>query len=140
PRDSDARRTGSVDFLGAGLLCLAVVGLVFGLSETQAHSFASPLVLAPVAVAVGSGLVFRWWELRSPDPLMNIRMFRRTPNYLGATIAQGLAGLVEMGLGLIFPLLLILDLGMSPLLAGIALIPTTVPMIVLSTSVGKWYD
>jgi MFS family permease len=51
-----------------------------------------------------------------------------------------LAGLVEMGLGLIFPLLLILDLGMSPLLAGIALIPTTVPMIVLSPWVGRWYD
>jgi MFS family permease len=37
-------------------------------------------------------------------------------------------------------LLLILDLGLSPVLAGIALIPTTVPMIFLSTPVGKWYD
>ena len=140
PKDDDLRAAGRVDFLGAGLLCLAVVGLVFGLSETQAHSFISSLVLAPVAIAIGSALTFRWWEQRVHDPLMNIRMFRRTPNYLGATIAQGVAGLVEMGLGLIFPLLLILDLGMSPFLAGIALIPTTVPMIVLSTSVGKWYD
>ena len=140
PKDRDGRRAGSVDFVGAGFLCVAVVGLVFGLSETQAHSFISPLVLAPVVLAIGSGLAFLWWEQRVHDPLMNITMFRRTPNYLGATIAQGLAGLVEMGLGLIFPLLLILDLGMSPLLAGIALIPTTVPMIVLSTSVGKWYD
>jgi len=71
---------------------------------------------------------------------MDLGLLRRTPNYLGATISQGLAGMVEMGLGLIFPLLLILNLGMSPVLAGIALIPTTVPMIFLSTAVGRWYD
>ena len=71
---------------------------------------------------------------------MDLGLLRRTPNYLGATISQGLAGLVEMGLGLVFPLLLILNLGMSPILAGIALIPTTVPMIFLSTVVGRWYD
>ena len=62
------------------------------------------------------------------------------PNYLGATISQAVGGFVEMGLGYIFPLLLILDLGMSPFLAGLALIPTTVPMVILSTSVGRWYD
>jgi MFS family permease len=54
--------------------------------------------------------------------------------------SQALAGIVEMGLGLIFPLLLILDLGMSPFVAGLALIPTTVPMVLLSTTVGRWYD
>ena len=71
---------------------------------------------------------------------LDLRVVRRTPNYLGATIAQGLAGLVETGLGLIFPLLLVLDLGLSPVIAGLALIPTTVPMIFLSTPVGRWYD
>ena len=41
---------------------------------------------------------------------------------------------------MIFPLLLILNLEMSPALAGLALIPTTLPMVILSPLAGRWYD
>jgi EmrB/QacA subfamily drug resistance transporter len=140
PRDRAGHAGVHVDLGGSALLCLAIVGLVFGLTETESASFASPAVLGALAVAVVSAVAFLWWEHRAADPLMDLGLLRRTPNYLGATISQGLAGMVEMGLGLIFPLLLILNLGMSPVLAGIALIPTTVPMIFLSTAVGRWYD
>ena len=113
---------------------------VFGLTEAQVSSIASFPVLGPLALAIVSGIGFLVWERRAKNPLMDLMLVLRTPNYLGAMISQALAGFVEMGLGLIFPLLLILDLGMSPLVAGLALIPTTVPMVLLSTSVGRWYD
>jgi EmrB/QacA subfamily drug resistance transporter len=139
---ADGKRTGAVhvDFLGAGLLGAAIVGLVFGLTETQAASVASPEVVGPLAVAVVSIVAFVWWEHRAPAPLVDLTLLRRTGNYLGSTISQGLAGMAEMGLALVFPLLLILNLGMSPVVAGLALIPTTIPMIALSTAVGRWYD
>ncbi len=140
PKDRERQGSVRVDLLGAGLLCLAIVSLVFGLTEAQSSSLVSISVLGPVAVALLGAAGFLWWELRATDPLMDVGLLRRTPNYLGATISQALAGFVEMGLGLIFPLLLILDLGMSPLVAGLALIPTTVPMVLLSTTVGRWYD
>ena len=140
PRDPSGRTGNSVDFVGAGLFCLAIVGLVFGLTETQTETLASPIVLASLTVAVVGAAVFVWWERRTDDPLMDLRLLRTTHNYLGAVISQGIAGFVELGLGLIFPLLLILNLGMSPVVAGLALIPTTVPMIFLSTRVGRWYD
>ena len=101
--------------------------------------FRSPSSLLSALLSV-SAFGFVWWEHRTPDPLMDIGLLRSTSNYLGATISQALGGLVEMGLGLIFPLLLILDLGMSPFVAGLALIPTTVPMVLLSSRVGRWYD
>jgi EmrB/QacA subfamily drug resistance transporter len=140
PRDSRREGHVAVDLFGAGLLCLSIVALVFGLTETQSESLVSLLVLGPVGLAVLSGIGFVWWERRSADPLMDVGLLRGTPNYLGATISQALSGIVEMGLGLIFPLLLILNLGMSPFLAGLALIPTTVPIVALSTTVGRWYD
>jgi MFS family permease len=71
---------------------------------------------------------------------MNLRLLRKTPNYLGSTLSQALAGVAVMGLGLLLPLLLILNLGMSPALAGLALMPTTLPMVVLSRVAGNWYD
>jgi hypothetical protein len=140
PRDVEQKGGERVDVFGAGLLCLAIVPFVFGLTEAQSGSLASPPVLIPISLALVGGVGFLWWERRAAEPLMDVGLLRRTPNYLGAVISQALAGSVEMGLGLIFPLLLILDLGMSPFVAGLALIPVTVPMVLLSTKVGRWYD
>jgi EmrB/QacA subfamily drug resistance transporter len=140
PKDRRRENAVKLDLFGTGLLCVAIVALVFGLTEIQAVSLLSTPVLAALGIAVVGALGFVWWERRVQDPLMDIGLLRRTPNYLGATISQALGGMVEMGLGLIFPLLLILDLGMSPFVAGLALIPTTVPMVLLSSRVGRWYD
>ena len=48
--------------------------------------------------------------------------------------------MIEMGLGVIFPLLLILNLEMDPSLAGLALIPATIPMVLGAPLAGRWYD
>ena len=79
-------------------------------------------------------------ERRARNPLMSFRLLRENPNYLGANLSQGLAGMAEMGLGLIFPLVLILNLPMDPALAGLALIPSTVPMVIVAPLAGRWYD
>ena len=71
---------------------------------------------------------------------MSFELLARHSNYLGATISQFVAGMAEMGLALLFPLLLILNLGMPPELAGLALIPTTIPMILIAPLAGRWYD
>ncbi len=70
---------------------------------------------------------------------MDFRLLRNR-NYLGASLSQLLSGMAEIGLGVIFPLLLILNLTMDPALAGLALIPTTLPMIAVAPLAGRWYD
>jgi EmrB/QacA subfamily drug resistance transporter len=138
----DAARTGRarVDMIGAALACIALVGLVFGLAQTSAWGWSSAGVLVPLALCVLAAVLFVVRERRAADPLMSFGLLRRTRNYLGATLSQGLAGMCEMGLGLIFPLILILNLGMPPGLAGLALIPTTLPMVIVAPLVGRWYD
>ena len=140
PPDGERRDEVHLDLLGAGFLFVAIVGLVFGLTETQAESFVSVEVAGSLGIAVISAALFVRRELRVSNPLMDLRLLRGTGNYLGSTVSQGLAGMAEMGLGLLFPLLLILNLGMSPALAGLALIPTTVPMVLFSNFAGRWYD
>jgi EmrB/QacA subfamily drug resistance transporter len=140
PDDARADARPRVDVLGAVLLCASIVALVFGLTETQEDSFVTPAVLGALALSVVATVGFILRERHAAAPLMNLRLLRRTPNYLGATISQGLAGMAEMGLGLLFPLLLILNLGLTPAIAGLALIPTTIPMIILATPAGRWYD
>jgi len=140
PAGEQRRREARVDVLGAVLLCVAIVSLVYGLTETQAEGFLSVQVLGALVIAVVTTVAFIWWEHVAPQPLMNLRLLRTTPNYLGSTLSQALAGVAEMGLGLLLPLLLILNLGMNPALAGLALMPTTLPMVVLSRVAGNWYD
>jgi EmrB/QacA subfamily drug resistance transporter len=140
PASRQRARGSRIDILGAVLLCVAIVGLVYGLTETQDEGFFSPEVLGALVLAVIASALFLWWELHADQPLMNITLLRRTPNYLGSTLSQALAGMAEMGLGLLFPLLLILNLGMNPALAGLALIPITLPMVLLSRVAGNWYD
>jgi MFS family permease len=48
--------------------------------------------------------------------------------------------MAEMGLGLILPLMLILNMEMKPAVAGLALIPATVPMVIVAPLAGRWYD
>ena len=97
-------------------------------------------MFGPVLVCVIAGVLFVRRERRAHNPLMSLDLLKEKPNYLGATLSQGLAGMAEMGLGLIFPMVLILNLQMDPALAGLALIPTTIPMVLMAPLAGRWYD
>lgn len=128
-----------IDGPGTALLSLALVGLVFGLSLSQQSGWTDVVVLAPLAIALMAAVTFVAWERRARSPLVDFGLLRER-NYLGASLSQLLAGMAEIGLGVIFPLLLILNLTMSPALAGLALIPTTVPMVIMAPIAGRWYD
>ena len=142
PRGDAARRSAlwDIDFAGAGLLCSALVGTVLGLSQTQNHSVRSLDVWAPVAVAIVAGALFVRREQVSAKPLMSFRLLQTHPGYLASTISQTITGMIAIGLAVIFPLILILNLDLTPATAGLALLPTTVPLIILAPFVGRWYD
>ena len=127
------------DISGTLLLCTVLVGLVFGLSQSQQWGWSTLAVLGPLAISALALVLFVIREWHATLPLMNFELLRHH-NYLGASLSQLLAGMAEMGLGVIFPLLLIINLGMSPALAGLALIPTTVPMVLVAPLAGRWYD
>jgi MFS family permease len=140
PPDRAMDQRPRMDVVGTVLLTVALVGLVFGLSQSQVWGWASPGVLVPLIISGCAGAAFVRAERAAASPLMSLPLLWRHPNYLGATISQFIAGMAEMGLALLFPLLLILNLEMSPALAGLALIPTTLPMVFLAPLAGRWYD
>lgn len=140
PADPPVTGERHIDVTGTVFLSIALTGLVFGFSQTQSWGWDSPGVVGPLLVSVVAAALFVWRERRAQNPLMSFTLLRSRRNYLGATLSQGLAGMLELGLALLFPLLLVLNLEMSPVVAGLALIPTTVPMVLLAPLAGRWYD
>jgi MFS family permease len=78
-------------------------------------------------------------EQRVSQPMLQFRLFRHL-NFLAANISQTIAGAIELGLGFLVPFYLLLVVGVSPAIAGIALIPASVPIILAGPLAGRAFD
>jgi EmrB/QacA subfamily drug resistance transporter len=134
---SGARR--SVDYAGASSFGIGIAALVFGLSQGEPQGWGSPGTLIPLAVGLVALALFVWIENRVAEPLLEFRLFRHL-NFLAANISQVLAGMIELGLGFLLPFYLLLVIGVDPTVAGIALIPGTIPIILVGPLAGRAFD
>src|SRR3954447_7330886 len=137
-RETGSERPG-LDFPGVVTFALGTAGLIFGLSQIEDASITAPQTWIPALLGVLLLTVFVGIELRSPNPMLDFRLFRHL-NFLASNISQVLAGAIELGLGFMLPFFLLLVVGVSPLVAGIALIPATVPIILAGPLAGRAFD
>lgn len=140
-RDAFPARRGagvrSFDVPGAVLLVVSYGALVFSVSlGGDLLDWSHPLVLFGL---VGGALllgVFVAQELRSPDPLMPLRMLRiRVVRACAATTF--LIGSVNFMAVAFLPLMLQVVTGIGSTRAGLAILPTTFGIAVTSTIVGR---
>jgi EmrB/QacA subfamily drug resistance transporter len=134
-----ARDRRRVDIPGAVTLAVALGGLVFGLSQAQVGSWLDGDVLLSVLGGFVVLVIFVVIELRTDEPLVELRLLRHG-NFLAANISQVVAGMIELGLGFLLPYYLLLVVGVSPLAAGVALIPATVPIVLAGPLGGRMFD
>jgi len=135
----DHGKVRDLDFAGMTALAIFAAGLVFGLSQISNEGVGPEMTLIPVAISVLAGIVFVVIELRTDDPLIDLRLFRHK-NFLASNISQFLAGSVELGMGFLLPFLMLLVIGVDPLVAGLALIPATFPIILAGPLAGRVFD
>jgi MFS family permease len=114
PSDIHQANTAKIDVPGAVLLAVGITALIVGLSQSQNWGWDSLAVWGILLTAVAAAGAFIAVERRRDQPLVYLRLFGRSPNYRTAVISQSVSGAAELGLGVILPLLLILNLGMSP--------------------------
>ena len=96
-------------------------------------------MLVPLGIAVLMVPTVLAIERRAANPMLQVNLFRHV-NFLAANISQVLAGMIELGLGFLTPFFLLLVVGISPLAAGIALIPATLPIILAGPLAGRAFD
>jgi EmrB/QacA subfamily drug resistance transporter len=128
-----------IDYPGTVTFGLGIAALVFGLSQGQADGWGAPSTVAALAASVLLLVAFVVIELHVQSPLLEFRLFRHL-NFLAANVSQFLAGMIELGLGFLMPFFLLLVVGVSPEIAGIALIPATIPIILAGPLAGRAFD
>ena len=114
---------GRLDVVGAALVCPGLVGIVFGLSETQhdgglGHAGALLPMLAGLALIAA----FVVHALRIRRPLLEVRLFAE-PAFGAAAATTFLLGVGLFGALLLLPLYYQLDRGESALAAGLLMAP-----------------
>jgi MFS family permease len=135
--DPDAPR--KIDFPGVITFGLGIGLIVFGLTQGSGNDWGDPVVVSSLIAAVVMLVAFVFIEQRVENPLLEFRLFRHL-NFLASNISQVLAGMVELGMGFLLPWFLLLVIGVDPELAGLALIPSTLPIILAGPLAGRAFD
>jgi EmrB/QacA subfamily drug resistance transporter len=124
-----------LDLVGVGLVSIGLFGVVLGLVRGNGHGWTSQSVVGSFVIGAVALATFVIWELRSTHPMLDIRLFR----HRGFASVNVTAMLFSFGMfGSIFFLTQFLQTvqGLSPLAAGIRVLPWTAMPMLLAPVVG----
>jgi hypothetical protein len=140
PRSAPRARGGRrVDFPGALLCVLGLGGPVFALIEQPRLGWSSPAVYLPLIAGLAFLGAFLWWESRTSDPMLPLGLFR-TRNFSAGNV-ETFAMYAGLAILFFFLVLFLQQIGgYSPLKSGLATLPVTVIMFVLSRRFGALAD
>jgi EmrB/QacA subfamily drug resistance transporter len=132
PETRDPHAGRAIDVRGAALAALALAAGTWALTEAGPRGWTDPLVVAGLIVAAATAAGFVRHILRTPDPLVPPGLFRNrtfTVVNLGTVLLYAAIGLT------FFLVAYVLEVAAhwSALRAGIALLPTTVLMLLFSS-------
>jgi len=134
-RDSGNERA-RVDVVGGVLCVLGLGGPVFALIEEPRRGWGDPLILGTFFGGLALLGVFFWWERHHTDPMLPLRLFSKR-NFTFANI-ETLTVYAALSTLTFFLVLFLQQLaGYSPLRSGLALVPITIVMFLLSPRVGR---
>lgn len=125
------------DFLGALGLSVALVLILLLISKGSDWGWNSPFVLALAAAIVLTLVLWSWWELRTQNPLLDLRVTARPP-VLWTNVATLLIGFSMYAQSLVVPQIFQLPtgtgygLGQSMLTMGLWMAPAGLFVMVLS--------
>jgi EmrB/QacA subfamily drug resistance transporter len=136
PRSVRPRKDVRVDFVGAALCVAGLGALVFGFIEQPRLGWGHPAVPGTIVGGAALLVAFVVYESRTAMPMLPLRLFR-SRNF-AATNVETLA--VYGGLsawGFFLTLFLQENAGYSPFQSGLATVPLTIGLFLLSRYVGR---
>ena len=131
--DSRDPRAPRLDLLGLVLSIAGVTTLVWSLIAAPRHGWTSADTLAGVVVAVALLAAFVWWERRTEQPLLDVRLFHNM-RFTAASLAITLGFFALFGFIFLVTQYLQLVQGYTALQAGVRTVPFALAMGIGSVS------
>jgi EmrB/QacA subfamily drug resistance transporter len=140
--ESPVRTPGRVDLAGAGILAAALTALLIGISRGAEWGWGSGRTLALIGGGLVLLVVFGLFEMRTAQPLVNMKTFVRRP-VLTTNISTLLIGSAMISTFVLVPQLAQLPeggevgFGLSATEAGLLLVPGSFLSLLIAPIVGK---
>jgi MFS family permease len=136
PKPEVGKQRARVDVVGGVLCVLGLGGPVFALIEAPRRGWSDPLILATLVGGIVLFTVFVLWERATAQPMLPLRLFaRRNFSFTNLETLAVYAGLSTLTFFLV--LFVQQSAGYSALKSGLALVPISAVMFVLSPRVGR---
>jgi len=127
------------DWLGFGLLCASLFGLMTGIADGQREGWTSDIIVLRLVIGALAGLGFILWELHTPRALLDVRIFKNVEFSAAAMIAF-IFGAGMMGSTYIIPVFVQTIIGFTPLLAGLMMMPAGIMLAFIFPLAGRMSD
>ncbi|WP_396668897.1 MFS transporter [Microbacterium sp. R86528] len=134
--ESVLRTAGKYDYVGTAGLAIGLIGILLAVSRGNEWGWGAPLTLACGAGGLVVPLLWAWYELRTDEPLLDLRVAARRPVLLTniASIAMGFALFAS---NVSYPQILALPVeaggfGLSLVAASLVVMPAGIVMMIVS--------
>jgi EmrB/QacA subfamily drug resistance transporter len=136
PESRDPGATGRLDWVGAALAALGLAGVVYALTDGAGQGWTSPPVLLTGLGGVAALAGFLVWERRIPAPMLPLDLFA-SRQFSAANVVTFVVYGALGGSLFLTPIQLQQVVGYPPVASGVALLPITVLMLLLSARSGR---
>ena len=127
------------DWLGAALSGGGLLVFLLTMTNGNDAGWDSTMTISGIAASVALAAGFVWWELRTPSPMLDMRLFKGRVFALG--VASGWLSFLGVVAGIfLMPIYLQKVLGYSPGETGLIVIPGALCMTILGPVSGRLAD
>ena len=139
PESRDEGATGPLDWPGVVTLIIGLGGLLFGVIEGPRLGWQHPLVVAMIIGSVVGFIAFVIIEQRSTNPMLPLQLFHNRA-FTGINLLTTLYFMTFTGTIFFLSLNLLQVQGFSAFNVGLAFLPVTTAVFLLSTPMGRLAD
>jgi len=139
PAGATDRKLAGFDKYGAALIFIGLASLLFAISEGQTIGWTSPIIAGMLALAIITLCGFVWHELKIPDPLLELRLFKNK-NFLFTNLIMSLVFFSFAGINYLLPFYLQYVQKYDTSTAGLIMTTLSVAMMVSGIVAGMLFN
>lgn len=137
--ETEKKTTSTLDTVGIATICVGLFCLIFALSKSNQMGWGDPVIVAMLVVGIINLVVMVVHELRCPEPVLDMRLFKNSLFTL-STITSSFIQVAMVVVVYLFPLFMQSVLGQTAMQTGLVLLPPALFTAICMPISGKLFD